>query len=218
MRFASGRTVFTAIGSTQMGEGRPEVAEDGAEEALLLELCRRGDLEALRVLYDGQVRAVRRLARRLGMSSEEEVDDVTQDVFSMAFRDIHRVRPGELAAWLFRLTSNRVNDRHRRRRVREAFVRRFGLQEAENRDPGPERALLRKDAEVQVSRILGRMRQKKRDVFALFELEEVAGEEIAARLGIPVATVWTRLFHARREFARIARSLQRRELNGRGRP
>jgi len=95
--------------------------------------------------------------------------------------------------------------------VRETFLRHFGPHEQQGVDPGPERALMRKDAQLQVSRILSHMRQKKRDVFVLFELEGLPGEEIARRLRIPVATVWTRLFHARREFARIARSMQGQE-------
>jgi RNA polymerase sigma-70 factor (ECF subfamily) len=193
-----------------MGEGRPAADEGEAEEARLLESCRRGDPHALRELYDREVRAVRRVARYLGLPSETEVDDVTQDVFVMAFRDIRQVRPGDLSAWLFRITSHRVTDRHRRRRVREAFARRFGASEAvQHQEPGPEENLHRQDAEREVSRIVARMRPKKRDVFVLFELEGLLGEEIAARLRIPLPTVWTRLFHARREFARLARALRR---------
>jgi RNA polymerase sigma-70 factor (ECF subfamily) len=191
-----------------MGEGRPAAGEEETEEARLLELCRSGDPAALREMYDREVRAVRRVARYLGLPSEEEVDDVTQDVFVMAFRDIRQVRPGDLSAWLFRITSHRVTDRHRRRRVREAFARRFGASEV-TEEPGPEQALHRKDAEREVSRIVARMRRKKRDVFVLFELEGLPGEEIAGRLRIPLPTVWTRLFHARREFARLARAARR---------
>jgi RNA polymerase sigma-70 factor (ECF subfamily) len=49
------------------------------------------------------------------------------------------------------------------------------------------------------------MAPKKREVFALFELEGLTGEEIAERVGCKVDTVWTRLWHARRDFERIAR-------------
>jgi RNA polymerase sigma-70 factor (ECF subfamily) len=213
------RTAALTIGGlAHEGKGRPDMAVGSGQEALLLERCRRGDLGALRTLYESEVSSVRRIARRMGLTSGEELDDVTQDVFSMVFRDIARVRSGELSAWLFRLTSNRVNDRHRRRRVRDAFRRTFGLDGSDESVPGPEQSLLRNDARLQVSRILARMPQKKREVFVLFELEEVPGEEIAARLGIPLGTVWTRLHHARQEFARIARLLQRRELMMRGRP
>ena len=71
----------------------------------------------------------------------------------------------------------------------------------------PERSALRTDAARSVGRVLARMAHKKRDVLVLFELEELAGEEIAERLQIPIDTVWTRLHHARKEFARIAREL-----------
>jgi RNA polymerase sigma-70 factor (ECF subfamily) len=37
----------------------------------------------------------------------------------------------------------------------------------------------------------------------LFEIEGYSGEEIAAFEGVPVNTVWTRLHHARREFATL---------------
>jgi len=51
------------------------------------------------------------------------------------------------------------------------------------------------------------MAPKKREVFALFELEGLSGDEIAERLGCPVNTVWTRLHHARAEFVKVARRL-----------
>jgi RNA polymerase sigma-70 factor, ECF subfamily len=217
LRLLKGREAASTASGLKSAK-RSEIGEAGEAEALLLELCRRGDLRALRTLYEGEVRAVRRVARRLGLATEEEVDDVTQEVFSMAFRDIDRVRPGELSAWLYRLTSNRVTDHHRRRRVRQAFLRMLAPDDVQRSEPGPERALMRKDAETQVARILSRMNQKKRDVFVLFELEGLLGDEIAARLEIPVATVWTRLFHARRDFARLARSLQRAEPSRRAGP
>jgi RNA polymerase sigma-70 factor (ECF subfamily) len=148
-----------------------------------------------------------RVARRLGLP-QSEVEDVAQEVFTVAFREIHKVEPGCLSAWLFRLTSNRVNDRHRRRRVRDTFAKIFPVSSEPSDDADPERVLLQRDAEGRVARILGRMTRKKRDVFVLFEIEGLPGEEIAARVGAPIDTVWTRLYHARREFARIGRSLE----------
>jgi RNA polymerase sigma-70 factor (ECF subfamily) len=49
------------------------------------------------------------------------------------------------------------------------------------------------------------MKPKHREVFALFELEGLSGEEISARVGCPVGTVWTRLHHARADFVRIGK-------------
>ena len=161
----------------------------------------------MRALYDQHARIVMARARRLGLPADE-VEDVAQEVFSAAFESLAKVRPGSLSPFLFRLTSNRVHDRFRRRRVRETFARWFGASEPEVSSDSPEHAALRRDAERSVSRILSRMSQKKREVFALFELEGATGEEIAEQLEIPVDTVWTRLHHARIEFAKVGRSLR----------
>jgi len=182
----------------------PDAAKEA--EAALLAGCRDGDPAAFRALYNGHVRDVMRAARRLGLPPSE-VEDVAQEVFTTAFREIGAVQPGSLSGWLFRLASNRVHDRHRRRRVREAFARLFSSAQERQERSDPERDLLRRDAEARVARILERLSQKKRDVFVLFEIEGVPGDEIGRRLGVPVDTVWTRLHHARRDFARIGRSL-----------
>jgi RNA polymerase sigma-70 factor (ECF subfamily) len=177
------------------------------DEEVMLAHCRLGDPRAMRSLYDLHARVVMANARRLGLPTEE-IEDVAQEVFSEAFRDIAKIQPGSLSAFLFRITSHRVNDRFRRRRVRETFQRCFGADEEAEDSDGPERAMMRRDAERHVGRILARMSHKKRDVFALFELEGISGEEIAQRLQIPIDTVWTRLHHARAEFSKAARSLE----------
>jgi RNA polymerase sigma factor (sigma-70 family) len=180
---------------------------DVDDESLLVR-CREGDPRALRSLYERYARVVIAHARRLGLAADE-AEDVAQEVFSATFRDVERIQSAALGAWFFRLTSNRVHDRFRRRRVRETFNRWFGAAEPRE-DPAdrPDRRALQRDAERRVGRILARMSQKKRDVFALFELEEWSGEEIAECLQIPVETVWTRLYHARIEFAKVGRSLE----------
>jgi RNA polymerase sigma-70 factor (ECF subfamily) len=183
-----------------------ELSHPSADEELLLARCRLGDRAAQRELYERNVDMVIGMARQLGVPASD-IDDVAQDVFVAAFRDLDKIRPGFLAGWLFRLTSYRAHDRHRHRRVREAFAR-LWRGAAEPAPDGPEQALLRRDATRTVERILARMSRKKREVFALFELQGLPGEEVASLLGIPLDTVWSRLTHARREFIRIGRSLE----------
>jgi RNA polymerase sigma-70 factor, ECF subfamily len=190
-----------------MIEPRTPSAPVVEDEEVLLARCRLGDPAAVRALYDRYARIVMANARRLGLPSEE-IEDVAQEVFTAAFKDLAKIQPGALSAFLFRLTSNRVNDRFRRRRVRETFRRWFGPAEPVVDVEGPERAAMRRDAERHVGRILARMSHKKRDVFALFELQGVSGEDIARELQIPIDTVWTRLHHARLEFTKVAKSLE----------
>ena len=178
-----------------------------SDEELLLARCRRGDPAGLRLFYERYARLVMGNARRLGLPAQE-VEDVAQEVFSQTFTALDQIQPGAISAWLFRLTSNRVNDRFRRRRIRETFSRWFGGAEAADESEQPDRVALRRDAERRVGRILARMSHKKRDVFALFELQGLSGEEIAEHLQIPIDTVWTRLHHARLEFSKVGRSLE----------
>jgi len=41
---------------------------------------------------------------------------------------------------------------------------------------------------------------EKRAVFVMFEIDELPSEEIAATLGVPIGTVWSRLHTARKQF------------------
>jgi len=68
----------------------------------------------------------------------------------------------------------------------------------------PERELERRQRAALVHELIGRLPFKQREVFSLYELEELPGERIAELLGIPIGTVWTRLHHARKAFGRLA--------------
>lgn len=185
-----------------------DASDVASPEATLLARCRAREPAAQRELYMIHAHQVLHYARRLGMSPDE-AEDVAQEVFLTAFDEIHRAPADALVPWLFRITSHRAHDRHRRRRVRDTFARIFGRSDEEPAsDPDPEDAMMKRDAEQRVGKILSRMTRKKREVFVLFELEEQSGEAIAKQLGIPVDTVWTRLHHARKDFARLGRALE----------
>jgi RNA polymerase sigma-70 factor, ECF subfamily len=186
-----------------IAESEPDVA---FEQADLLAGCLRGDRAAQRAFYERYARFILRTARRLG-TPDDEVEDVAQEVFSIAFRKLDEFRRGQLSTWLYRICRNRVQHRHRARLVRQAFARLFGWGGGWQTEGGSqERDTARGDAERRVAEILARMSAKKREVFVLFEIEGLPGEAIAERVGCPLDTVWSRLYHARREFGRIGRS------------
>jgi RNA polymerase sigma-70 factor (ECF subfamily) len=195
----------------------PNAAPPEVEDAELLARCKRGDRAAQRLLYEQHYSAVRRTARYLG-TPPADVDDVVQDVFTHAFRQLDRFKTGSFAHWVHRICANVVTDLHRRHRVRQLF-RGFwgGRDESEEVAPAADAAVERRQAQAQVAEILARLRPKHREVFALFELEGLSGEEIAARVGCTVNTVWSRLFHARRAFVRVGRKRGWVEIPG-GRP
>lgn len=171
----------------------------------LLERCRAGDETSWRALFLAHHDFVHRTVRRLGVQGAE-AEDLTQEVFLIAFQKLDAFREGKLSTWLYRIAANLVSDRHRKRNLREALFGLFGAAETRRvEERTPQHELQSREVEAQVAQVLQRMSPKKREVFVLFELEHLGGEAIAERLGIPVGTVWTRLHHARAEFERIAR-------------
>jgi RNA polymerase sigma-70 factor (ECF subfamily) len=170
----------------------------------LLDQCRAGDQSAWRELYDLHFDFVLRTSRHLG-TPPGELDDVVQETFLVAFRRLSSFTTGRFTTWLYRIVANLVSSRLRRRRVREALLSLFGRSESDRVAHGPDHAFQSREAQDEVSAVLSRMAPKKREVFALYELEGLSGDEIAERVGCKVDTVWTRLHYARADFERLAR-------------
>lgn len=170
----------------------------------LLARCRAGEEAAWRELYQEHFPFVWKTARRLGIP-EAERNDLCQETFLVAFRKLASFKEGRFTTWLYRIAANLASDRHRRRRVREALRALWGEGEVERVAPAtPHSDFEAREAEALVGAVLARMAPKKREVFALYELERLSAEEIAERVGCKVETVWTRLHYARKEFQRIA--------------
>jgi len=173
------------------------------DSVALIEGCREGREDAWRALFNAHFEFVQRVARRLGTPAED-LDDICQETFWIAFRKIDHFIAGRFTTWLYRICANVVSNRHRKRRFRTKLNELFG-RAPRFPAPGPEQSVERREAERMVGEILAAMRPKKREVFALYEIEGLSGPEIAERVGCTVDTVWARLHHARKEFFRIAR-------------
>jgi RNA polymerase sigma-70 factor (ECF subfamily) len=172
----------------------PALAEPALAEPALAEQARtRLDLRAL---YDEHGDRLRAAILRLG-APWADCEDLLHDVFIVALRK-QREFEGRSAAttWLYGITIKIVAGARRRARLR----RFLGLGEVTDAALATRGLFEQSEAHEVVYRVLDRMAHKKRTVFILFELEGLSGEEIAAALGCPLKTVWTRLHHARREF------------------
>lgn len=152
----------------------------------------------------------RALARLTG--DGPHVDDLIQETFLVAFRKraTYDATRSTHRTWLYGIAV-RLASRHRRGIGR--WLRALGgfSDEPATLAVSPDREIDRARASAVVQDVLAKLPFKQREVFTLYELEELGGPEIAELLAIPVNTVWTRLHHARKRFQDSMRKRIRRE-------
>ena len=148
-----------------------------------------------RTLFAEHAPFVWRTLRRLGLSPAD-VEDVSQEVFLVVHRRLADFdnRSG-LRPWLYGICTRTASDFRRR-----AHVRREQVVEAVPDMGAPadqDRGIERQQALAQLEAILDRLDAKKREVFVLFELEEMSLAEVAAAVDCPLQTAYSRLQSAR---------------------
>ena len=157
-------------------------------------------------IYEQHFDEVTRWAAALG-GPAADVDDLAQEVFLVVRRKLDAFDGRHLRAWLYAITARTVSDFRRRAWFKNVLSRRreVDVDSLARAGATPHELAERAEARRKIYRLLEKMSEKRRTAFVLFEIEGYSGEEIASLLGVPVATVWTRLHHARREFfARLA--------------
>jgi RNA polymerase sigma-70 factor (ECF subfamily) len=161
---------------------------------------------AFDTVYTTHFRHVARWARALG-GMDADVDDISQEVFIVVRRKLTEFAGPSLPGWLYGITRKTVSDYRRR-----AWFRRL-LGGTRDFDHAREQPLTAADPyeRLEAQRILRSVLEKlsavRRTAFVLFEIEGYSGEEIAELEQIPLATVYTRLHHARRDFLRYTAEL-----------
>src|SRR5688572_14001234 len=171
------------------------MAEDA--DRLIVERMAQGDGAALAELYDRHGRIVFSLAARI-LSDHGEAEDLTQDVFALAWRNAPRYDParGAVAAWLLITTRSRAIDRLRARRVRpgaatEDDVRR--LDAIPDRAPSVEMIVADRQMAGRVRDALAELPADQRQALELAYFEGLSQSEIGERTGIPLGTIKTRI-------------------------
>jgi RNA polymerase sigma-70 factor (ECF subfamily) len=165
----------------------------------------------LRTIYDEWFDEVLRWIRALG-GVEADRDDIVQEVFLVVRRRLPAFDGANLAGWLYAITRRKVRDARRRVWVKHIFTRRRSedLEGLPDTAGGPASSLEHKEKQRVLWTLLGKMREQRRATFVLFEIEGLSGDEIARVQGIPINTVWTRLYHARKEFFALAAKYKQR--------
>jgi RNA polymerase sigma-70 factor, ECF subfamily len=153
----------------------------------------------LEQVYERHADFVWRTLRRLGVA-DADARDATHDVFLVVHAHLPRFEGrSSLGTWLFTICRSVARDFRRRKRRAPELAADTELDEVDLRaDVG--RAVEHQQQLVELERILSTLPTEQRNVFILFEIEKMTGEELAESLGIPLGTAYSRLALARKAF------------------
>jgi RNA polymerase sigma-70 factor, ECF subfamily len=161
-------------------------------------------------IHDSHADFVWSSLQRLGIQAAD-LEDTLQDVFVVVHRRLGTFDgSSRLSTWLFGICL-RVASQYRRKAHRHRERRVFDLESVagESTSAAPDAALLAREAEERLERVLDALKPERRVVFVMFEIESIGCAEIAEQLGLPLGTVFSRLSAARADFSKAALKLRR---------
>jgi len=176
----------------------------------LVERCLSGEEAAWEDLVKTHTRRVYAICYRF-TGSNQEAQDLAQEVFLRVFRSLKSFRAGEgsFTVWLGKLTRNLLIDHYRRSKLDRATD---SIEEAlpvlEEKTAMSARAdglLAGREASEALQGALQKLSPELRETVILRDLEELEYREIAQVLNVPEGTVKSRLNRGRAELARILR-------------
>lgn len=141
------------------------------------------------------------------VGSSEDAMDLSQDAFVRAYRARQRINPDmPFYTWFYqilrRLCFNFIRDRklHRTKlREQKSWIVDDAVVRARERNP--QRAIEREQTRLRVRQAIETLPDREREVLVLKEFEGLKYREIAEVVGIPIGTVMSRLYSARRNLA-----------------
>lgn len=169
------------------------------------ERLEQGALEHIDALYRTALRMTRNAA---------DAEDLVQETYLRAFRSLHQFTEGtNLRAWLFRILTNTYINEYRRRQRRptnsslddiEEFylydhLIESGVQPSVER---PEDIVLSRLSVDRVISAIDELPEEFRQVVLLADVEGFSYRDIASIVEIPIGTVMSRLYRARRRLQR----------------
>lgn len=175
------------------------------DDAIRERLAAREYREAFEHLLEVYQERVFRLAVSM-LRDETAAEDVTQDILLKVWKALPGFQgTAALSTWLYAIARNtcltELKRRSRRPTVSLDAPESGGLGESlpALQTTGPEVG-----AELDVQALLARLPEKYRRVVTLFYLEQKSYEQVAAVLGLPLGTVKTFLFRARKSLLDLA--------------
>ena len=161
--------------------------------------CQKGDRHSFRQLYRRYQQKVRSTLYQL--CGSQVLDDLVQEVFLRVWKGLPLLRkPEHFSTWVYRITWNVATDTRRQfaKREQEKISAYNIASPTETKNSENNSDLIQLHYQDLVQRGLQTLNLEHRVVLILHDLEDLPQKEVAQILNIPVGTVKSRLFHARK--------------------
>lgn len=180
--------------------GRQVVPSD-CDDGMLLRDVARGDKAAMHMIFLRHQQKVFRFVLRLVHNY-----DLTQDIVSQVFLDVWRFAHrfeyrSRVSTWLFSIARYKALNALRRPTYQN--LDEIGLLEAADGGDTPEVALSRKETSRILRTCFEELSPVHRQMVDLFYYHDCSVAEVSEQIGVPEATVKSRLFYARKHLAKV---------------
>ena len=161
----------------------------------LITRARSGDRQAAAALASLCGSDVYRLALYI-FHKEDEARDAAADIFARLYATPEKIPLENFRAWLMRVTYNHCLDNLRRRKTLNRLLPKIYERQA-RLEQSPEEAVVEAGEQAEVRQAVANLPEQERVIVFLRYYQQLSYTEISSVLGVPEATVGTRLHRAR---------------------
>ncbi len=181
-----------------------------ASNEMLLELCKRQDQEALRVLFRRHEKPVYNLLYRM-LSNHDDAEEALAEVFVKVWRAAKTFKgDAKFTTWLYRIASNTARDFLRSRMTRrEVSLEDVVVDEARVPAPSgakgmdPEECAVAEEDRSRILTAMNELSDEDRLLVSLYHFQELDYDEIAQITNVPPSNLKVKLFRARQRLRKL---------------
>jgi RNA polymerase sigma-70 factor, ECF subfamily len=187
----------------------------GVTDIQELELIRKvaaGERLAFKQLFDSHSPRVYSLLVRL-VGNRDDAEELTHDVFLSLWKHAKSLRgESKLSTWLYRVAVNRAINFKKRGgllfQVKQLFTLEADDESIIDRLPAaaadsPDRQLEMREAQIQLTDLLGTLPHRQREVYLLHKLEGLSYNEIAEELHVTLGTIESLMHRAKENLQKV---------------
>ena len=192
-----------ALTATAARQTQAAAVDETSDNALMQRIA-KGDQRAMQALFARHNVRVYRFILRI-VSNATVAEDLTSDVFLDVWRQADRFEArSQVSTWLLAIARFKALS-SLRSRANEQYDEDF-VANIEDPSDDPEASMQKNDKAAMLRKCLEQLSPAHREIIDLVYYHEKSVEEVAQIVGIPEATVKTRMFYARKKLGELLKA------------